>query len=287
MHDVLRADPILRPHVDRVVAEHGPLSLAPAPDAFARLVTSIVNQQLSVASAQAIRDRLFDAVDVTPSALLDAEPETLRACGLSAQKTEYVRNVARAFREHGWTRGTFDAMSDAAVVDALTNVRGVGVWTAKMFLVFALARPDVFPVEDLGIRRGMTTLYGERSRAEMVDVADAWRPHRSLGSLYVWAAWGASTSGRPPDAGTRTWGRQSAMHAGSAERRSAKPDLRTSFRPRERLRPTVTATCRCLTRHRPRPHRLGPRRPRRRARPGRAARPVGGAARSGGSPVRG
>lgn len=188
MHDVLRADPILRPHVDRVIAEHGPLSLAPAPDAFARLVTSIVNQQLSVASAQAIRDRLFDAVDVTPSALLDADPETLRACGLSAQKTEYVRNVARAFREHGWTRGTFDAMSDAAVVDALTNVRGVGVWTAKMFLVFALARPDVFPVEDLGIRRGMTTLYGERSRAEMVDLADAWRPHRSLGSLYVWKA---------------------------------------------------------------------------------------------------
>lgn len=181
-------DPVLQQHVASVRADHGPLTLTAAGDPFRRLVTSIVNQQLSVASARTIRDRLFDSVEITPATLLNASPDTLRDCGLSRQKTEYVRNVARAFHEREWTRASFAGMEDSAVIDALTEIRGVGTWTAKMFLMFALARPDVFPVEDLGIRHGMMALYGDVSRAEMVDIASAWAPHRSTGSLYVWRA---------------------------------------------------------------------------------------------------
>lgn len=178
MHDALRADPILRAHIERVIERDGPLSLQPAHDPFARLVTSIVNQQLSVASARTIRNRLFDAVEITPEALLAADSDMLRDCGLSRQKSEYVQNVARAFREHGWTHDAFADRDDAEVANALTQIRGVGTWTAKMFLIFALARPDVFPVEDLGIRNGMTALYGDLSRSEM----SAPQPGRRIGA---------------------------------------------------------------------------------------------------------
>lgn len=191
----LREDAVLFSHIQTVVENGDTLTLEPAPDPFRRLVTSIVNQQLSVASARTIRNRLFDAVDITPNALLEADPERLRDCGLSRQKTEYVQNVAQAFREREWTRASFGEQSDAEVIEALTDIRGVGTWTAKMFLMFALARPDVFPVEDLGIRNGMKSLYGEPlesnlSRAEMVEIASAWTPHRSLASLYLWRAAG-------------------------------------------------------------------------------------------------
>lgn len=185
MHPVAD-DPAFAP----LLAEHGRLVLDPAPDPFRRLVASIVGQQLSTASARAIRERLFAAVEVTPAALRQAAPEHLRALGLSRQKAAYVQNVARAFDEDRLTSAALADKSDEEVIAALTAIRGVGAWTAKMFLMFALARPDVFPVEDLGIRTGMTRLFGEMTRAEMVKRAERWRPYRSTASLYLWRAAG-------------------------------------------------------------------------------------------------
>lgn len=181
--DHLRSDPDLGP----VVEEHGVVRLDPADDLFERLVRSIVSQQVSTQAATAIRERLYDAVEITPQAMLRADESTLREAGLSGQKVRYVRNVARAFDEHGYTRAGFDGMSDEAVVDELTDITGVGVWTAKMQLMFSLGRPDVFPVEDLGIRNAMTALYGdELDRAGMVERAERWRPYRSYAALYLW-----------------------------------------------------------------------------------------------------
>ena len=177
-------DPALAP----VVEAHGPLTLEPAPDPFRRLVVSLVRQQLSMDAAEAIRERLFEAVEITPSGVLEAEPETLQETGLSAAKTEYVRNVATAFRERRYDRESFAQLSDREVIEELSSIRGVGPWTAKMFLVFALARPDVFPVEDLGVRRAMETLYGDASHTEMTDRAENWRPYRSYAALYLWRA---------------------------------------------------------------------------------------------------
>ncbi|WP_058828270.1 DNA-3-methyladenine glycosylase [Haloferax sp. Q22] len=181
----LRADP----HLGDVVDEHGPLSLDPADDPFERLVVSIVNQQLSTTAAATIRDRLFDHVEITPEGILAADEDVLRDCGLSNQKVGYVRNVADAFQD-GLSAESLRAMDDDEVVAALTEIRGVGDWTAKMFLIFVLAREDVFPVEDLGIRRGMEHVFGfERdavSRGEMRERAERWAPYRSYASRYLW-----------------------------------------------------------------------------------------------------
>lgn len=184
MIDRLAADPVLGP----VVARHGPLEVRPAKDAFERLVISIVNQQLSTFSAGAIRARLFERFEITPEALMDADPAALSAVGLSARKTEYIRGIAETFDRDGLTMATFAEMSDDEVIERLTAIRGVGDWTAKMFLMFALGRPDVFPVEDLGIRRGMQRLYGDVGPDEMVEIADSWRPQRSRACLYLWRA---------------------------------------------------------------------------------------------------
>jgi DNA-3-methyladenine glycosylase II len=185
-YDVLRDDPELGPLVD----EHGELALDPADDPFERLVVSIVRQQVSMDAAAAIRERLFDSVAVTPEGVAGADPAVLRDAGLSGQKTEYVRNVAEAFRDEGWDRDYFADLSDDAVREELTAVRGVGDWTAEMFLMFALGREDVFPVGDLGIRKGMQALYGDDlKRDDMRDVAERWRPYRSYASLYVWRAY--------------------------------------------------------------------------------------------------
>lgn len=175
--------------LEPLVDEHGELAVSPAEDTFARFVVSIVRQQVSTEAARAIEERLFDAVEATPAGVLAADEETLREAGLSAAKAGYVRNVAEAFRERGYSRDAFADHDDAAVVAELTDIRGVGDWTAKMFLLFCLGREDVFPVEDLGIRRGMERLYGEDlTRSEMVERAEPWRPYRSYASRYLWRA---------------------------------------------------------------------------------------------------
>jgi DNA-3-methyladenine glycosylase II len=181
--EALRSDRYLGPVVER----HGPLALSPAEDLYERLVVSILRQQVSMASAAATRERLFDAVEVTPACVLAADRATLRDAGLSRQKTDYVRNAARAFREHQYDRAYFEGMSDDAVIEELTGITGVGEWTARMQLLFSLSRPDVFPAGDLGIRKGMRTLFGEETtREEMVELAERWAPYRSYASLYLW-----------------------------------------------------------------------------------------------------
>ncbi len=180
-HDHLRQDATLASLVD----EHGELALSPHPDPFQRLVTSVVNQQLSVASAAAIRERLFDRFDVTPAGMLAAEEAALRDVGLSGQKIRYVRNVAETF-EDGLSIEHLHGLDDEEVVAELTEITGIGTWTAKMFLMFCLGREDVFPVEDLGIRNGLQQLYELDERDEMTAKAEDWRPYRSYACLYVW-----------------------------------------------------------------------------------------------------
>lgn len=178
----LRTDPVLT----EVIDTYGPLSIEPAEDPFARLVVSIINQQLSTASARAIRERVFDRFEIAPKPLLAADETELEDLGVSRQKVEYIQNAAQTFAENDFTRDYFDGMTNQAVIEELTAIRGVGVWTAKMFLMFSLGRKDVFPIEDLGIRNGMIELYGERTREEMVEVAERWRPYRSIAALYIW-----------------------------------------------------------------------------------------------------
>ncbi len=183
------------PALSSVVERYGPLTLTPADDLFERVVVSLIRQQISMDAAAAIRERLFETVTVTPAGVLAAERETLQEAGLSAAKAEYICNVATAFQANGYDRTHFEAMSDEAVMAELTDIRGVGPWTGKMFLLFGLGRPDVFPVEDLGVRRGMELVFeadigadgtAEMTRTEMRNRAEEWRPYRSYASLYLW-----------------------------------------------------------------------------------------------------
>ena len=181
-HAHLREDPKLEP----LVAEHGDLTIDPAEDFFQRFVVSILRQQVSMASAAATRERLFDAVEMTPAGVLAADDETLRDAGLSRQKTRYVNNIARAFHEDGLSRAALEGLSDEEVRDELTAITGVGAWTANMQLLFSLGRADVFPVGDLGVRKGVEALYGISDRAAMVEHAERWAPYRSYATLYLW-----------------------------------------------------------------------------------------------------
>ena len=183
-HDHLRDDPVM----DRLIDEHGPIELEPADEEFRRLVVAIINQSVSTASAAAVRERVFDLLDeVTPETVLEADEEVLEDAGLGETKTEYVRNAARAFQERDLTRSGLADASDEEVIDRLSEIRGIGAWTGRMYLLFVLGREDVFPIGDLAVRRGIESLYGEMTREEMHDLAEQWRPYRSLAVRYIWA----------------------------------------------------------------------------------------------------
>ncbi|WP_433623843.1 DNA-3-methyladenine glycosylase family protein [Halomicrococcus sp. NG-SE-24] len=183
----LRDDPVMAELLD----EHDPYT-EPEWTEYERLVVSIINQQLSTASAAAVKERVFAVLDqeVNPATVLEAEADALRDAGLSRTKVEYVRNAARAFRENDLTREGLAEHSDEEVIDQLTDIKGIGKWTARMYLIFVLERPDVLPLGDLAVRRGIERLYadsGDLSRSEMRDIAEAWRPYRSWATRYIWA----------------------------------------------------------------------------------------------------
>jgi len=183
---LLQADPVLGPVVSGVPLQR----LEPAPSFFGRFVRSVIRQQISMDAAAAIERRLHATVGATPVAVATAVPAQLRAVGLSQQKAETVQAIAAAVAAGTLTRGVLEPLDDAAVIDRLTQIRGVGPWTAKMQLIFALGRPDVFAVEDLAVRRALAAMTGEDDRTAMRTLAETWRPYRSYACLYLWAGAG-------------------------------------------------------------------------------------------------
>ena len=161
-------------------------------DAYGALVRSIVGQQLSTKAARSIHDRLmsqFGGRTPTPAELLAADPEAIRSAGLSRPKVAYLRDLAARVEDGELDLERLDELPDDDVSARLTAVKGLGAWTAHMFLIFHLGRPDVLPVGDLGVRRAVEREYGLRSppeAPELTRIAEPWRPFRSLASLYLW-----------------------------------------------------------------------------------------------------
>jgi DNA-3-methyladenine glycosylase II len=187
------ADDTLRELIDAL----GPLDVAqrvrgrPA-DAYGALLRSIVGQQLSTKAARTIYERMleiFGGRTPTPQALLDADPDAIRAAGLSRPKISYLRSLAEHVLSGELELDRLDDFGDEEVVREVTAVKGLGQWTADMFLIFHLGRPDVLPVGDLGVRRAVERAYnleGLPSPEELEALGERWRPHRSLASLYLW-----------------------------------------------------------------------------------------------------
>jgi DNA-3-methyladenine glycosylase II len=183
-----KADPILGEIIDRV----GPYKIQYREPVFQTLVRSIVYQQLHGKAALTIFNRLMEAAKadpLTPEAILRLRPAKMRALGLSPQKLTYIRELARMTRSGDVDFEICAALEDGAVVEHLTRVKGVGVWTVHMFLIFALRRKDVLPTGDLGVRAAMKRAYNLSELpkpAEMERIAAAWKPYCSVATWYLW-----------------------------------------------------------------------------------------------------
>jgi DNA-3-methyladenine glycosylase II len=183
-----KSDPVIAGIIQRV----GPYAIEYRDPSFESLVRSIVYQQLSGRVASVIFGRLHAAAgeeQLTPAGIMKLRPEKMRKLGLSGQKTLYIRELAKHTKRGDIVFENLPDSDDALVIEHLTRVKGIGVWTAQMFLMFALRREDVLPVADLGIRSAMKKAYGLEDLPkpdEMERIATAWKPYTSIACWYLW-----------------------------------------------------------------------------------------------------
>jgi len=182
-----RRDPVM----GAIMRAHPKVFMMRRGEAFMTLARAICGQQISVKAAQSVWNRVCICLqqDITPKAVVAANRKSLRACGLSDRKTEYIADLAQHFvdgkiHERDWPR-----MADEEIIAELTDVRGIGRWTAEMFLMFNLLRPDVFPLDDLGLQKGIRVAYFRNRKVSlktMKKLGDRWRPWRSVATWYLW-----------------------------------------------------------------------------------------------------
>lgn len=181
-----QGDPVMAALVERFRGA----SLVSRGDPFATLARAIVGQQISVKAADSIWIRLSAALPLmTPARVLASAGDPLRDCGLSLRKVEYLVDLARHFSAGQIDQQRWSSVSDAEIIAELTAVRGIGVWTAEMFLIFNQLRPDVFPLDDIGLQKAVAVHYfqGTRpSRGILAAHGDLWRPWRSVATWYLW-----------------------------------------------------------------------------------------------------
>lgn len=180
------ADPRLNWLIDRA----GPFTLKVERDRYAMLVRSILSQQISTKAARSIRLKLEAAVGgLTPSAIAAAPETTLRGAGLSNQKVTYLRDLTEHVVDGRLMLERLHRLDDEAVIEQLIAVKGIGRWTAQMFLMFSLGRLDIFPHDDLGIRASMRELYGLEelpNKSQCLELAAPWKPYSTIASWYIW-----------------------------------------------------------------------------------------------------
>jgi len=182
------------PAMERIVRVAGPVALRPpSSDPFNALARAIVFQQLAGRAANAIHTRFLALFDGQPTAeaILQAEEAAMRACGLSANKTLAIRDLARKTADETVPLDRIEELDDEEIIARLTTIRGIGRWTAEMFLLFQLRRPDVWPVDDFAVRKGYAIIHGlEGSPTPRVlrDLGEIYRPFRSAAAWYCWRA---------------------------------------------------------------------------------------------------
>ncbi|HSS27069.1 MAG TPA: DNA-3-methyladenine glycosylase [Usitatibacter sp.] len=181
-----RADPVLK----KLIKAYPNMAIASRGDEFQTLARAIVGQQISTKAAASIWNR-FEACSgaVTPRQVATLEPESMRACGLSNAKVRYIHDLAQHFASGSIRPKRWPKMDDEAIIEDLVRVKGIGRWSAEMFLMFHLMRPDLLPVDDLGLRRAMERQFN-RGRAltkdKMRRIGSRWAPYRSVATWYLW-----------------------------------------------------------------------------------------------------
>ncbi|GAC1534708.1 MAG: DNA-3-methyladenine glycosylase [Herpetosiphon sp.] len=180
------ADPILASLIDAV----GPYRLPVAASGFIALVDAIISQQISVKAADTILQRLVDHIgQISPALILAQTVDSLRVVGLSGQKARYLIDLASRVHNGSLNLDVVAALPNEEVITQLTRVKGIGRWTAEMYLIFGLGRPDVLPVADLGLRQGIQRAYALPTIPDVttvVSIGSRWRPYRSIATWYIW-----------------------------------------------------------------------------------------------------
>lgn len=174
----------------QLIAQYSDARLRSRGAAFETLLRAIVGQQISVKAAQAVWNRFEERVGgVSTERVLALTPAAMRACGLSRQKVDYMRDLAQHFRSGLINPRRFRSLHDEELIESLCDVRGIGRWTAEMFLIFHLRRPDVYPLQDIGLVRAVERHYlgGKRASREAVsEIGERWRPWRTVATWYLW-----------------------------------------------------------------------------------------------------
>jgi DNA-3-methyladenine glycosylase II len=187
-----RRDKVLK----KLIRKVGPCTLRYEPNRFSALARSIISQQISTKAALAIRGRveaLLDGKGLTAAGILSLSDEKLRGAGLSESKLKSLRDLAQHVDSGAVRLRSIHRLPDEEVIDALIPIRGIGRWTAQMFLIFSLGRHDILPVDDLGLRAGVQDLYGLEElphRDELAELAEPWRPYRTIATWYFWRSRG-------------------------------------------------------------------------------------------------
>jgi DNA-3-methyladenine glycosylase II len=179
----LRKDPVMA----AIIRQHPGVYMTVRGEPFMTLARAICGQQISVKAAQSVWNRVVACCGaVSPEKVLARKRTELRACGLSDRKTEYIADLAQHFADGRIHARDWPRMSDEEIIAELTDVRGIGRWTAEMFLMFNLLRPDVFPLDDLGLQKGIRVAYRKTSLNSMKKLGETWRPWRSVATWYLW-----------------------------------------------------------------------------------------------------
>ncbi len=181
-----QSDPVMK----TLIQTYPGISLESHGNAFATLARSIVGQQISVKAAETVWQRLLLYItEATPDAVLKANTEKLRGCGLSERKVAYLTDLAHKFVSGELDTTLWDSLENEVLIDELMQVKGIGRWTAEMFLIFHLMRPDVMPLDDIGLKRAMEKLYNTNQRLsanDMQKIAIIWAPWRTVATWYLW-----------------------------------------------------------------------------------------------------
>jgi DNA-3-methyladenine glycosylase II len=184
---LIKKDPIL----GKVVSAVGPLEASHKDNYFLSLIESIISQQLSVKVADVIFARfenLFPEKNITPEKVLEIDTDVMRQVGMSYGKIKYVKSLAQHVIDSPLLFEKFDSLSEEEIIAELTQVKGIGKWTAEMFLMFTMGKPDIFSYGDLGLKNAIKKLYGieELTEEKAKEITDIWKPYRSYGSRYLW-----------------------------------------------------------------------------------------------------